>query len=247
MSSQEIPAFTLLENTIDTGPLAWQYEHPKMPKWQSQYQANFTDAPPNSSILEYNMPHMIKDYPAPKLDMPYPEIPYGYDNTFDHNNMVNQRSIKWNLPNIPPEPMPSKIMLPTLHPPYGTSYPTNGYSQYDASLAMNAGIPQFKFNPGVPAASWPALQDARDSPSVPLGPATLAIVAENHFKEGFEKGLEHFKGLNNCGSFIDHMINCPVCFNYFNGWKKIYHIGIGILLFILLMLLITIYKSNKRK
>jgi hypothetical protein len=112
---------------------------------------------------------------------------------------------------------------------------------------MNAGVNAFTALPGVPLASNPALQDARDSPSVPMGPSTLMLVAERQFKEGFKQGREHFASsyVPTCGDSIEHVNSCPICSSYVNSDKKILQVVIGFLVMIILVLLFFLVKKGR--
>jgi len=171
-----------------------------------------------------------------------PQMPLSYDESLFNNAAVSQKNLRYNLPANAPLPLPSYIDPPLTPTPYGTPYPSNGYSSFDSNETMNAGIPQFYSTSGVPVASWPSLEDARNSPSVPAGPATVAIIAETHFKEGFKQGLEHYTPPTCTGS-IDHLTSCPICSHYVNGDKKFYKIAIGFLIILILLLLWMLFRK----
>jgi len=241
-----IPAFTVLDDSIDNNPRAVQERNPGVPTWQSMYQSNISSAPPNSPFLDYAMPNMVQDYPEPELNASRPTLPDSYGESILHNGAVAKNNIRWNLPATPPDPMPTYNTIPYLNPPYGTPYPTNGYSQFDGSFAMNAAVPQFYGGPGVPAASWPAMMDARDSPSVPMTPITLAIVAEKRYQQGLQDGKENFAQSYQptCHQSIGHSLSCPLCSNYLTGNKKLYQGAIIVLSVIVLILLLLLYRKG---
>jgi hypothetical protein len=241
-----VPAFTVLDDSIDNNPRAIQAANPGMPTWMSMYASNITSAPPNSPLLEFAMPDMVQDYPVPELNSPKPILPDSYGESIMHNGAVAKNNIRWNLPATPPSPMPTYNEIPYFNPPYGTPYPTNGYSQFDGDFAMNAGNSQFYGGPGVPAASWPGMLDARDSPSMPMTPTTLAIVAEKRYQQGLQDAKEHFAQTYQptCHQSVNHSLNCPLCSNYLGGNKKLYQGAIIILSVIVLILLLLLYRKK---
>lgn len=236
--SNIVPAFTILENAIDNEPLARQIEEPEMAPWMSQYQSNVSSPPPNSSLMAYDMPHMIQDYPTPNLSLPAPQMPSSYAEALRQNAGVSKRNMKYNLPAVPPGPLPSYPEFPYTQAPYGLPYPSNGYSQFDGILASDAGIQAAYAGPGVPAASWPALQDARDSPSTPMTPYLLSVV-EQKFKEGYKAGQQDH--IPSCQENYHHALSCPVCRSASIQSTRMYQAGIiflGIVVAILLILLL---------
>jgi len=240
-----VPAFTVIE---EVGQNNYQdnllVDEPA--PWQSMYQSNVMSAPPNSPFSDYNVPHVDADYETLTYSAKIPQVAPSYNQSLFNNAAVSMKNLRYNLPANAPLPLPVPLDLPMTATPYGTPYPTNGYSADDGALAMDSGISQFYALPGVPAASWPSLEDARKSPSVPAGPATIAIVAEQHFKEGFKKGLEHLSQPT-CSSSIEHVNNCPICNHFVNGDKKYYKIAIIFLTILAIVLLWIIYKRSHVK
>lgn len=243
--SGAVPAFTIIENAIDNEPLARQIQQPEVPAWMSMYNSNITSAPENSPLFPYAMPDMTTDYPDQyqMLNAPAPQMPSSYANSLIQNADVTNRNRRFNLPATAPEPLPSYPPFPYTETPYGMPYPSNGYSQFDGSLAMNAGIPQFYGGPGVPAASWPALQDARDSPSMPTTPYTLAFVAEKKYKEGFQAGKDAHH--TSCQESFAHSLSCPVCKAASSQSIKMYQIGTSFLALVILFLFILLFRHKR--
>lgn len=243
--SGAVPAFTIIENAIDNNPIERQIQQPEVPAWMSMYQSNITSPPPNSPLLPFAMPDMTSDYPDQyqMLNAPAPQMPESYADSLIQNTGVTNRNQRFNLPATAPAPLPSYPPFPYTETPYGTPYPTNGYSQFDGSLAMNAGIPQFYGGPGVPAASWPALQDARDSPSVPTTPYTLAFIAEKKYKEGFRAGNDSHQ--TSCQESFAHSLSCPVCKAASSQSIKMYQAGVSFLALVILFLFILLFRKGK--
>jgi len=245
--ASNVPSFTILNDALgdDLGQMEQQSMQPPQPAWQSMYQSNILSPPPNSSILANDMSQMAEpNYDSLTHHTPTPNIPASYGASLFNNAAVSSKNLRFNLPATPSAPLPSYLDVPYVNPPYGTSYPSSGYSAYDGAQAMNAGMPQFYSPQGVPAASWPALQDARDSPSVPIGPNNIAIIAERHYKEGFNRGREQYAESYQpaCSQCVAHIEGCPICNGYMNGDKKLYRIGIGVLLIFILILLWMLFR-----
>jgi hypothetical protein len=243
--SGAVPAFTIIEDAVDNEPRARQAQQPELPAWMSMYQSNITSPPGNSPLLPFVMPEMVSDYPDPysSLTAPAPQMPSSYEESLAQNANVLSRNRRFNLPSTPPEPLPSYPPFPYTETPYGTPYASNGYSQFDGSLAMNAGIPQFYGGPGVPAASWPALQDARDSPSMPMTPYTLAFIAEKKYKEGFQAGKHNHQ--TSCQESFAHSLSCPVCKAAASQSIKMYQMGMSFLALVIIFLFILLFRHKK--
>ena len=239
--SGAIPAFTILDDAIDNEPLAREQQEPGMPTWQAMYESNLTSAPPNSPLFEYNMPNMVGDYPMPQFGARTPQIPQAYTDSLHANIGVSKRNLRFNLPAVPPEPLPSYPPVPYYTPPYGMPYPSDGFSQFDGSLAMNAGVSQFVGGPGVPAASWPALQDGRDSPSMPMTPYLLGFV-EKTFKEGYKAGREDY--VPSCQDNFHHSLSCPICSAASIQTTRLYQGGLIFLGLMVLALLIILFRHK---
>ena len=244
--SGAVPAFTVIEDAVDNEPIARQMQQPELPAWMSMYQSNITSPPGNSPLLPFAMPDMTSDYanPYPSLNAPAPQMPSSYTESLIQNAEVFGRNRRFNLPSMAPEPLPSYPPFPYTDPPYGMPYASNGYSQFDGSLAMNAGVPQFYGGPGVPAASWPALQDARDSPSMPTTPYTLAFIAEKKYKEGFQAGKES-PHQPNCQESFAHSLSCPVCKAASSQTIKMYQIGTAFLALVIIFLFVLLLRHKK--
>ncbi len=231
--SQQIPAYTVLE------------EHTEEPAtWENAYKSNFMSAPPNTPISDYDV--MNADSNAREMlglhESREPKISQGYHNSIINNAAVSKKNLRFNIPNEATYPLPRDISLPYFNAPYSYPYPTDGYSPFDGALAMNANVPQFYGHAGVPIASNPALEDARNSPAVPMGPQTLAVIAENHWKEGWKAGREGYEP--NCSEHIHHAMSCPLCIHYIRGDLKFYKISVLFLFILLVVLIILLYKKN---
>jgi hypothetical protein len=213
------------------------------------YESNITSAPPNSPFVDFNVPHTQNDYESLTYQSSTPHIPASYNQGIVNNAETMARNMHYNLPAMPPEPLPSYIDLPTFTPPYGTPYQTPGYSAYDGEVAMNMAVPAYYSHPGVPASTWPALQDARDSPSMPMTPYALEMVVKNHYKEGYKNGREHFAQTYtpSCSDCINHIQGCPLCSSFVNGHKQLYQFGIGFLIILVCVLLYMLFKKHHMK
>lgn len=235
-----VPAFTVLDDAIGMDESDLDFGAPKS-TWEDMYQSNVLSAPPNSPFSNYNVPHMPPDYESLSHSSRTPSIPQSYNDSLAHNSFVERKLRQFHMPSIPPTPLPQKINLPTLIPPYGTSYPTNQYSAFDGEYALDAGVQSFYNVPGVPIASVPALQDARYAPSQAMGP-TSTVVVENSFREGFNAGQKNYTP--SCVDMIGHIQGCPMCSNYLKGDSRLYTVVIGFLLIIILILLFFLLRRS---
>lgn len=240
--SVDLPSFTILDRAYDNNPEAKQMRHPDRPVWESQYSsATFSSDNP---VLDYRMEQMSQDYPKPVMNSSYPQVPLNYDINQINNQYINNYARQWNLQSAPPVPLPGNLPVNLVKTPYGTPYqPTFSYN--DASLAVNAGVNAFQALPGVPAASWPAMQDARYSPAVPMGPSTIDVIRTASFKEGYNHAHETFTPT--CGQFISHSSTCALCSHYIHGWKKLYNMGLIILLLLVVVLLFLLFRQTSIK
>lgn len=231
-----IPAFTVLED-------AFQFPQESMieqrPPWQMMYESNILGESRNSSFSQYGISHTDSDYESLTQETHKPQLASNYEDSHINTSKVNMHNARYNLPTQAPVPLQKMITLPEMHPPYGTPYPTGGYSAQDGIDAINTGIPQAYSIPGVPVGSWPALIDARDSPDVHM---EQSVAAEHHFKEGFKQGMEHYSAPS-CADSIAHIQSCRICSHFVSGDLRFYRIAIGFLIFLVLVLLYILFRK----
>ena len=239
-------AFTVLDDGFSGSQASSQ---PRKPAWQNMYDSNILSAPPNSPFSNFEVSHVDSDYETLTHQSSSPQIPQSYNDGVMNNELVHQTNMNYNLPANAPHPLPSYMDLPAFNPPYGMAYPSSKYSAYDGELAMNAGVISYHGLPGVPVSSPTALQDARDSASVPMGPLQMAVVAENHYREGFKNGRENYASTYapSCSECIAHIQGCTVCNHFVSGHLKFYQIGIALLIILVLILLWMLFRRISPK
>jgi len=236
MRGNSIPAFTVLEDSIDF-PISNDTE---TPNWISMYNNNtiLTNNPQNGQTQWINKPS--NDYPtfAPKISPRYEEM---LQQNSESQYLLNRQG----LPSTPPRQFEEPMTLPSFSPPYGTPYPSSGYSFRDASLSADSRKIQAVSRPPVPAASVPALIDARHSPSVPLDPVSLEAYREyanQHFREGFRLGTE--QRLPHCPEIVHHLSSCSLCKSVVHNQERLLLSVIGFLAIIVIILLILLFKKK---
>lgn len=238
-----VPSFTILDDQFQFE----QQQQAQRPMWETQYASNVISAPQNDPFAGYDVPNNAPNINYDSLSVPTrtPSVSASYDDMLRQNRYAGFNQQQWGMQSAGPAVLPEELRLPQVIPPYGTAYPTNGYSAFDGEMALGSGINSAYGMPGVPAASWPALEDARASPSVPLGPNHLYMVAEKHFKEGYKTGREEYvqSYSASCKDAVDHVASCPICSGYLNGDRKIMWIVIGILVIICLILAWFLFKK----
>lgn len=214
-------ASTVLEEDID---LPMQ-KNPGVPTWLSMYQ--------NSTLLNQN------NFTASE-----PVLPKSYNNNVERNVNTTYQLKQNHMPDVPAAPLPPPMSLPTFKPPYGTPYPTNGYSAYDGEVARLAGIPMATAGPSTPIGTPPALEDARNSKSVNIDKMSYQQELDKHFKEGYKQGRDISPS---CGQSIHHALTCQVCKQAMFGNNKMLWLGIGFLGLIVLILLFLLFKQKSGK
>jgi hypothetical protein len=219
-----IPSFTILEP----------------PSWEDMYKSNIM--PSNNPFPNYEVQRPITDYESltGRSAHKAPRISQSYDDILINNSVTDAQLNQYNMPSAAPSPLESQIDLPSLNPPWGTPYPTNGYSPYDSELAINSNYSESYGLAGVPLASPPSLQDSRvnNNNKIAMGPADMISYAQLHFKEGYNAA-------SNCRSVIDHIQSCPVCFGYMTANTKYYKTIIIILFIFVIILLFVLFRKKK--
>lgn len=217
--STPTPAFSILEGNIDF-PSQIQAVVPQKPAWLSQYD--------NSAILRMNGTES-PPIPSDVLGMTYNS--QGVDNntsflsntpesyTVAQNQNLERKLRQFNMPSEAVDPLPEQLSVPQFTPPYGTPYPSTGYSAYDHELVKNSKVPMAIAQIPLPIASPPGVEDARNYPSSQM--------------------RENFHG--SCAHSIQHLIGCSVCKGLiFNKEQMMFSIIIilGVICIVLLILLL---------
>jgi hypothetical protein len=231
---RSVPAFTVLEDSLDIT----ESRNLNKPLWMSMYDnATLSQRPQQAQF-----PSLNNSYDGqPTFN---PSISQRYNEMIEENAQGQHLLDRQGLPSIPPRHLEDPISLPDFNPPYGTPYPTKGYSFWDASASVDSGQTQGIARPPVPLASIPALIDARNSPSVPLDPATLESYKEyanQHFREGFRLGTEQ---RSNCPDIVHHLSSCSLCKTVVRNQEKLMLCAIGFLVVIVIILLILLMKKK---
>ena len=232
-----VPSFTVIDDLQDDRSLF------PVNSWENQYQANPLSPPPNAAYpgYEVNEPteYHLSNYDT--LTFPNPMVPDFYKDSI-YNNIVSQKNLrKYNMQTEASAPLPKPYSVPLYHYPYGTPYPTDGFGAYDNALMGQASVPQFYNIPGVPLSSVPALQDARDNPSVRARPVDLIAYADTHFREGYQAAAREKMS---CTDAVRHVTSCEICNGYLTGNNKYYLLIIGVLTIVVAVLLYMVMKKK---
>jgi len=237
-----IPSFTVVDNLNETN-----IKQDK-PTWQQMYETTIIGSNPDYSFVGAD------DF------KPFPEDEYQMYNNTNINNMIqNNKQLEAELSQNklqtePPFPLPTQYKSPNLTPPYGTSYPSSGYSAYDVSQPMNANINSFTAAPPVPYGSNPALIDARNGIPVQANP----LYAQNNdinfmYREGFDDNDSEnyfinddpsYNPPNKCRNTIHHIEHCHICQRYVRSDKPVLIVIIIFMIILVLILLYVLYKKN---
>ena len=162
-----------------------------------------------------------------------PKMSPVYNDTIQQNYKNQMRNDRYNLPSEFPLQPQQPLHIPSSNPPYGTSYPTDGYSPYDASLATDSSMVQFYANAPVPLSSPVALEDARHSPPV-------SMADTKYIREGYAPMVSKC----NCSDSVSHVKNCPVCSSYFTSDTKTCQVVIIFLILIIIILLVLLSRKK---
>ena len=265
----KVPAYTILNDSIEDNPDGIQ-------SWENMYQSNLLNS---SSYSNYDMVKPgLKHINYESLTGNEPEIPSSYNTILSNNentgNYMNQQGL---FPNYQPYPLPSKLNIPAVQPPYNRPYPSDGFSAGDASLAYRSGILSSVANIPVPASSHASLQDARNTKSYVMEQNPL-LITKNDYEKYEEKpkakvnidsklhnspedrllsSNEHSikesyssnmdYGGMNCMHVFKHINHCPVCHSYLTRNERALLIIIGFLLLIVFVLMYLLFKKLATK
>lgn len=261
-------AATVLEDTIDLND---QSQEPDTPVWLSMYQnsslINFkkpeiTDPKQldPSNHYEYNrenneqrgnnslfkqLPYVQRFQPQHPQQYPqykqHPTPPQQYQQAVNQNYSNQYYLNQQQLQATPPAPLPYYGHLPTFKPPYGTPYPTTGYSAYDSATASATHVPMATANPGLPIGTPPALEDARYAPAERIS-VDREKELEFKFREGYNKAKSEVS-VPTCGQSIHHALSCSVCKKALMSSEKMMMFGIIFLAILCLILIIIILRK----
>jgi hypothetical protein len=220
-----------------------------MQSWETAYQSNLLSA---SNVSNYDVmrPNYTSlNYESLTGNSEPPVISKMYDDMLANNqqtqNYMNNNGL---YPNYAPYPLPGKLSIPQVHPPLNTTYPTNGYSPKDNSLAYNSNYVESIANIPVPLSSVTATKDARQQNSYVIDQNNPMVIKHGipeqsniGVKEKFDDELDNLQ----CLHVYNHSRNCPMCRGYFTRNEKSLLIIIGFLVAIIIFLLVMLSKAKK--
>lgn len=201
------------------------------PIWLSMYKNSLLLVPPKEQLADSGR-EQSRNFP--KISQSYNDNVRGNVNTtyqLKQNGMMNQ----------PSAPLQPPLTLPTFKPPYGTPYPSSGYSAFDAEVANATKIPMAVAGPSLPIGTPAALADARGTAGVNIDKKSYQQELDKNFKEGYNQG----KGTApSCGQSIHHVLTCSVCRGAIMGNTKVAWILLGLAGIFILFLLFLLFKQQ---
>lgn len=222
MSNQQAApiAFSVLENNIDFAPRQ-NTDNDFKPSWLSQYDKGSFLKPfgERNPVPDDVGGHQIYKQQGDDLQLTMPPM---YNKNVEQNYELQRKLQEYGLPSQPGAVLPQPLHIPQFKPPYGTPYPSSGYSAYDAELVRAAGIPMAIARPPLPAASPPALMNVEPNVAVPMG---YGNQVRERYKDSFT-----------CMESIHHAINCPFCKSYLQNKERLLWVVIAILVVLCLLL-----------
>ncbi len=249
-SGRNVPSFSVLEENIDSSN--------EEGTWKSMYENNLLAptmimSPYEGGSLKYDTDNYI-EFKGEPVALP------NYGNMMEFNNRTMDELQKQKMSNWIPDTLPEKVNLPNFSPPWGTPYPSAGYSSADADFAYNSGITRATARPSLPVGTMPSLVNAQNNPSVALNPQVQVpgpTLTVEKIKEVIDSGIkEHYGQLSNqiqqtlsCAQVFNHAKTCPICTGFMtsdtNTDIRTYRIVILILILVIFVLFILALKKKR--
>jgi hypothetical protein len=260
------PAYTVLEEEID---FSEPEQKPKKPNWMESYENGSFIHPPKTNV---NYPS-YNDYqwqgvnggnyprPIPRSawsdgsQQNIPEMSQNFSPGIDNNFALLEKQKMLGLQTEPSYPLPqTSDGPPYMNPPYGTAYPSAGYSYYDAEQAGRSHTNMAYNLSSVPYGTQPGLMDARDEGTrppftVPAGvgrgqygsanyPTKLTTIPQPGYRENY----------GGCPAALHHTLNCPTCNHVFRLKEQIMTWAlIGLVILVILLFIIVFLLTRKRR
>lgn len=222
-------AYSVLESNVDL-PSNITSEVPQKPIWLSQYNNGalvtaYGDGPRPPVPADVGEAYDSRGYGVDNMQESL-SMPKSYNYTIQQNTNLDNKLKQLHLPSEQGMVLPEPIPIPTFQPPYGTPYPSAGYSAYDTELVRAGGIPMGYAPIPYPIASPPALQMAKNAPSVPMS-------------------LERYEKHDiNCSDTLHHFLSCSICKSYIYGNTKLLT---GIIIFLGIIVIILLIVCFRKK